>query len=326
MKPQGKLPIWRGFNLQNMYVKGSKNDKEFDEKDFRTISEWGFNFVRLPIDYRILIADNDWYKVNESAFLRLDKAVELGAKYNIHVCVNFHRAPGYTVHSNKEPTDLWTDTETQNAFAFLWSAVAERYKESSNDRVSLNLVNEPPPIDEAVHAGVMEKAAIAIRAKDPNRLIIADGREWGSLPSGMIRDLGMAQSTRGYYPNNISHYKAAWMKGADDFPAPVWPMNDNSVPANQWLWDTAFKQWDQYIENGGVMVGEWGAHNKTPHDVVLKWMEDNLKIFKEHGIGWALWNFDDSFGPVNSDRADVDYEDYNGYKLDRRMLELLQRY
>ena len=55
-------------------------------------------------------------------------------------------------------------------------------------------------------------------------------------------------------------------------------------------------------------------------------MEDNLINFKKHGVGWALWNFNGPFGVVDSGRADVLYEDYNGYKLDRKMLELLQRY
>jgi aryl-phospho-beta-D-glucosidase BglC (GH1 family) len=95
----------------------------------------------------------------------------------------------------------------------------------------------------------------------------------------------------------------------------------------QWLWDRYVQPWVALKESGvGVMVGEWGAYNKTPHDVTLRWMEDCLENFQEAGLGWALWNFRGSFGVLDSGRDDVQYEDFQGRKLDRRMLVLLQRY
>ena len=74
------------------------------------------------------------------------------------------------------------------------------------------------------------------------------------------------------------------------------------------------------------IVGEFGAYNKTPHDVVLAWLEDCLANWKEANMGWAMWNFRGSFGVLDSDRKDVQYEDFHGHKLDRKMLELLQKY
>ena len=76
----------------------------------------------------------------------------------------------------------------------------------------------------------------------------------------------------------------------------------------------------------GGHVGEWGCFNKTPHDVALAWMGDYLSLWKEAGWGWALWNLRGSFGVMDSERADVAYEDYKGRKLDRKMLELLRRH
>ena len=75
-----------------------------------------------------------------------------------------------------------------------------------------------------------------------------------------------------------------------------------------------------------VHVGEWGVYNKTSHDVTLRFMENRLKAMKAAGLGWALWNFRGSFGILDSGRPDVDYEDYQGHKLDREMLELLLDY
>jgi endoglucanase len=36
--------------------------------------------------------------------------------------------------------------------------------------------------------------------------------------------------------------------------------------------------------------------------------------------------FRGSFGILDSDRADVQYEDFNGRKLDRKLLQLLQEF
>jgi aryl-phospho-beta-D-glucosidase BglC (GH1 family) len=74
------------------------------------------------------------------------------------------------------------------------------------------------------------------------------------------------------------------------------------------------------------MVGEWGSFNKTPHAVFLRWAEDNLANWKRAEMGWALWNFRGAFGVLDSGRSDVEYESFEGHKLDRKLLDLLQRY
>lgn len=54
-------------------------------------------------------------------------------------------------------------------------------------------------------------------------------------------------------------------------------------------------------------------------------MADVLDILKGHGIGWALWNLRGSFGLIDSGRSDIEYEDFQGHKLDRRLLSVLQK-
>jgi len=326
----GKLPAsWKGFNLLNMfYLRGQTTDTPFNEKEFKMMSDWGFNFARIPIDYRILIKANDWNNMNESAMRRLDKAVEYGIKYDIHICLNLHRAPGYTVASPAETTDLWTQAKPQEAFARMWGFIAGRYKNVPKENLSFNFLNEPARVDEKTYADVIKKAADAIRAHNPDRILIADGLDYGVIPSALIKGLGIAQATRGYQPFSITHYKADWVEGSDRMPVPAWPLIENGQIQNkEWLKNTCIKPWKELVKSGGgAMVGEWGAHNRTPHDVVLRWMEDNLITFQEAGMGWALWNLTGSFGVLNSGRNDVNYENFNGYKLDREMLTLLRKY
>lgn len=93
----------------------------------------------------------------------------------------------------------------------------------------------------------------------------------------------------------------------------------------EWMRREFIEPWKQLESQGvGVFVGEWGAYNKTPHEVVLSWMKDHLELWKEAGWGWVLWNFRGDFGVLDSKREDVAYEDFQGHQLDRKMLELLQ--
>jgi endoglucanase len=322
-----KLPRWRGFNLLEKFVKRRGGNPPFQETDFEWIAELGFNFVRLPLSYLCWTDPEDWLKIREPELKHIDQAVEFGRKYGVHVNINFHRAPGYCVNPPKEPLDLWSDKKALDACAFHWAHFAKRYKGVPSSRISFDLMNEPGDIAEETYFNVVKRLVEAIHEQDSQRLVIADGLKWGTKPVYKLVSLGVAQSTRGYTPTRISHYKANWMHGSDKWPEPTWPL---TIKAGD-VWDKerlrreTIDPWKQLQQSGsGVHVGEWGAYKYTPHKVVLAWMRDCLDLWKEAGWGWSMWNFRGSFGILDSERADVAYENWRGHKLDRRMLELIQ--
>lgn len=471
-------PRWRGFNLLGLFYLGSKASAgKFEEKDFAIIANLGFNFVRLPLDYRFWIKDDDWSVIDESKLQVLDDAVSFGRKHKLHVMLCLHRAPGYTVAQPSEPQSLFTDAEALKVCCQHWTMLARRYKGITSQDLSFNLFNEPPDIANEIYAKVAEALVTAIREEDPTRLIVADGLKWGQKPVPELFKLGIMQSARGYHPMSISHYRANWVKVPDL--APEWPISTvarsplygpmkrewcaplviSNVPpcrlvlqpdmvsgACTWqfsadgkvlleeqlspsvddkeLWTNALYQaeWKitqgryrkqvavelpqgarelsiaitkgdwmgvrdlslhtvdgqtavlRFVEEWGVVnqplafngfatgkppfisarglesgydylkrvtiepwrvaaqadvpivVGEFGAHNQTPHAIVLAWMEDNLRLWQAEGWGWALWNLEGAFGILDSGREDVEYEVYRGRKLDRKMLTLLQQY
>lgn len=320
-----RLPKWRGFNLLEKFNVG--NNRPFVEDDFRWMAEWGFNFVRLPMDYRCWTDSKDPYQLKEKVLAEIDQAVEFGKRHGVHVSLNLHRAPGYTVAQPREKLDLWTSEEAQKQFDFQWSQFARRYAGIPSAQLSFNLVNEPARIAAEAYAKVVRRVVAAIRKEDPKRLVIADGLSWGSDPVFELADLGIAQATRGYFPMPISHYQASWVQG-ERFAKPTWPLREgNRVIDREVLRTERIEPWKKLQAKGvGVMVGEWGAFNKTPHDVVLAWARDYLELWKEAGWGWALWNFRGSFGILDSGRADVAYEDFRGHKLDKKLLDLLRQH
>jgi endoglucanase len=326
-----KLPRWRGFNLLEMFTTRSSGD--FEEDDFRWIADLGFNFIRIPACYTLWIQNEDVYSLNEIMLVKMDRAVKLGQKYGIHVCINFHRAPGYSVNPERiEPFNLWKDETALEAFIFHWQTFAKRYKGIPSSRLSFNLVNEPARIDPMImtradHEQVVRKTTKAIHEVDAQRLVIVDGLNWANEPLPELADLEVAQSCRAYLPMGISHYQARWV-GGENWPEPSWP--GDQPDGLFWNRDKLFahyQRWIDLVKQGvGVHCGEGGAFSYTPHTVFLAWYRDVLEILTEHNIGYALWNFRGAFGIIDSGRKDVAYEDWHGHQLDRVLLKLLQEY
>jgi len=331
VSPQ-KLPRWRGFNLLSKFSVGRSGP--FPEQDFRLIRDWGFDFVRLPLDYRCWVLDGDPRRLDERELREVDEAVEFGRTYGIHVCINFHRAPGYTVASPQEVLSVWTDDEAREVCALHWRAFARRYAGIPPEQLSFNLFNEPARVgDHGFTPGryreVVQLLTDAIWREDASRLVICDGYEWGRVPVPELTDLGVAQSTRAYQPHWLTHYKASWA-GGENLPEPHWPGPPDAEAPDRWDVEKLREYWRPWKElaDGGVGVhcGEGGAYSTVPHAVALAWLDDALSVLDEFGIGWALWNLRGSFGVLDSGREDVEYEDFEGHKLDRKMLDVLLRH
>ena len=176
-----KLPRWRDFNLlEKFLLQGGR--KPFREEDFRLICKLGFNFVRLPMDYRQWIKDRDWKKFDETTLAEIDQAVAWGGKYGIHVCINFHLRAGYTVANPPERTSLWTDAESATRLRQALGDVRPTLSRHPQHAAEL----QPGERAEQRRSGSVcsgcAKLVEAIRKQDPQRLIIADGVQWGNVP------------------------------------------------------------------------------------------------------------------------------------------------
>jgi aryl-phospho-beta-D-glucosidase BglC (GH1 family) len=314
------------------------------------MQDWGFDFVRLPIAYPYYlnidrtrnITPAEVYNIDEKAVDRIDSLVTMAHKYGMHTSINLHRAPGYCINAGfHEPYNLWTDETAQDAFNFHWGMWAKRYKNVSAKKISFDLVNEPSmredmndqhsksgPVPGEVYRKVAKRAAETIHKENKDHLVIADGNSGGNIVIPELIDLNISQSCRGYYPHQISHYKAPWAnKDIEHLPDPKWPGQVGDQYLSREKLETFYKPWIDLVNKGvGVHCGECGCYNKTPHDVFLAWFGDVLDILSKNNIGFAVWNFIGDFGVLNSGRTDVAYEDWHGEKLDRKFLNLLMKY
>jgi endoglucanase len=375
--PPAKNPRWYGFNLLEYFSTDAdwmkyfpyKNDGMFLEDDFRWIRDWGFNWVRLPMDYRAWTAP-DLFTINDKQIEPIDRAIRLGEKYGIHVNVCLHRAPGLCILDTmdekltgiavtKEKTDVFTDPHTLDAFVHQWTFFANRYKGIPSQRLSFNLVNEPIVLPNAAELAELQQrgpikttdffdperllrhakdytrvaraAADAIRERDPERLVITDGYPGGGLPIPDLASTGMLQSCHTYNPIQLTHHQCEWVRGVltGAEPLPTWPLKDDKgkVLCDRQTLEALFHPWSELSAQGvPIHFGEMGCYKHTPPDVMLAWFDDTLDILGELNSGWALWNFRGPFGVLDTERSGTKFEDWQGHKLDRPLLTLLQKH
>jgi endoglucanase len=302
-----------------------------DERALDFLAATGFNFVRIPTDYRFWIRDWDYFHPDEAVFEHYDGYLAACRARGFQMSLNLHRGPGYCINGNHlERHNLWTDAVAQDGFVFQWETFARRYTGVPNESLSFDLLNEPPSIGQygltrEGHAALMRRAVAAIRAIDPEREIVIDGLGGGHLAMPELADLGVIHSGRGYQPMPVSHYKAGWWDGSTAAPAPEYP-------GQVWegrIWDREsladfYRPWREVEAAGArVHIGECGCYNKTPNDIALRWLSDLFGLFGEWGWGYALWNFAGDFGIVEHGRPGAVYERMQGYDVDRALLDLL---
>jgi aryl-phospho-beta-D-glucosidase BglC (GH1 family) len=346
-RQKNKLPKWKGFNLRDFNAPSPAPDRFYTtEEHLKWMRDWGFDFIRLPIAYPYYIkADKsrpitpeEVYMIDEAAMDKIENLVHLAHKTGLHVSLNLHRAPGYCINAGfHEPFNLWKDKDAQNAFYFHWNLWAKRFKNVSAEKISFDLLNEPcmredmndqhspnTAIPGSLYREVAGKATGAIRKENSNHLVIADGNKVGNDPVPELADLNIAQSCRGYFPHAISHYKAPWAnKDPENLPVPKYPGQTGNQYLSRTMLEKYYEPWIALMKSGvGVHCGECGAWNKTPHDVFLRWFSDVTDILTSNGIGFALWEFIGDFGILDSGRTDIQYADWHGHKLDKKLLDL----
>ena len=321
-----------GFNFQWMFsADRTPIPLPPDEKALDFLAATGFDFVRLPTDYRLWTRYFDYFHPDEQVFGAIDQALEACRTRNLHLSLNIHRAPGYCINDNHlERHNLWVDAIAQDAFVFLWETFARRYQGIPGDSLSFDLVNEPPSPGEygmtrVSHAALIHRTVAAIRAITPAREIVIDGLGGGHLSMPELADLGIIHSGRGYQPMPVSHHGAWWWAEAASAPPPTYP----GVVWDGRTWDRAtlrefYQPWRDVEASGAtVHIGEFGCYNHTPNDVALRWFTDLFAIYREFGWGFALWEFNGEFGVIEHGRPGAKYENFHGYKVDRALLDLM---
>jgi endoglucanase len=276
----------------------------FSKEDVLFIRECGANVVRIPINYRQLENDNLPFQYRESGFRKLENIVNLCGEHGLYVILDLHSVQGWQNpdwHCDN-PTRyglFWQHPHFQDRFVSLWEEIARRFR--GNPAVAgYNVMNEPVTTSVYSRFGFDEKpdwdllnqvyrrVTGAIRAVDPDHIIILEGDLFSRLFSGLGApfDDNLMYSSHNYqppcfgpgiYPGEIGgkYWDRAVMKE-------VFEKSEGTCFARE--------------RNVPLYIGEFGCvFNGIPEEIPyrLKALEDQIGVFEEAGVHWTTWTYKD---------------------------------
>lgn len=148
------------------------------ERDFDILKSFGFNLVRLPMNYRLMEDDRKPFHLKANAWKWIDRAVDLSERHGLYILLDMHGAQGgqnqedHSGHSGQNK--LKDNLEDQRRLAWLWGEIAKRYKNRAAV-VAYDPFNEPYGMPKAAQVSVFKQCYAAIRKNDPEKVIYAPG-------------------------------------------------------------------------------------------------------------------------------------------------------
>ena len=242
--------------------------------DFARLEAQGFDCVRLPINYKSIVArsPSGAVELDDAALAPIDHAVAWGGEYHIYVILDLHAAPGgqnpvstvSDVPSDNAVAQLWTGPEAranQKMTVEVWRALAARYARARSVG-GYDLLNEPAlpsgvPKDELIH--LYDSITAAIRSVDPGHTIILEGDAYAHDFSFFPPP---TDSNVMYEFHEYSLLNSAWRKPNQKALDPFLKLRtERHVP----LW-----------------LGEFGEET-------FDWQAQMVQLMKNNRIGWAVW-------------------------------------
>lgn len=255
---------------------GSKYSEEFWKKfrqeyitkeDIRLMAEQGYNSVRIPFNFRVLMEDEPGISWKEEGFKLLDQCIDWCEEYKIYVFLDLHGAPGGQTGANIDDCvddipRLFTDKDSWDKGIRLWKKLAERYK----DRWIVggyDLLNEPirPGSPQVKNVDYLlprlvkfyEEVIAAIRQVDTKHMLSIEGHHWSTDTSIFYKK---------YDDNMVIHFhRYACLPQIDSLKEFIEVSNKLNVP----LW-----------------LGETGEN-------INEWYTALYPLSAELNIGYNLW-------------------------------------
>jgi endoglucanase len=247
--PERAAAFWDGFR-----------DAFVTEQDIARIAASGFDHVRLPINSRV-IQDESGAPI-EAGYAMIDALIEWCRKHRLWVLLDLHGAPGGQTGTNIDDSpnnlpELFLEPQYRELTLRLWRDLATRYA-GETVVMGYDLLNEPLPNEwqhshGAALAELYRDLTAAIRAVDPDHLIVYEGSHWAT---------------------NWSIFTEVW--------------DDNSLLQFHKYWSSpdvaAIAPFLETRERLGlpIYMGEGGENTR-------EWLYTAFRLYETHGIGWNLW-------------------------------------
>lgn len=312
--------------------------------DFRRVADWGFDHVRLPVDWQVAFREAD-LAPREEVLELLDVAVAQALDAGLEVILDLHRCPGHDFEDGlHHAQSFFTDPAMRRGCLKVWAVLAERYGHLPG--VLLELLNEPVAPSAEVWNKVKDELAREIRVHAPKSTLVVGSNLWCNASEFAnltpIEDDNVLYTVHVYNPVLFTHQKAPWVPGEAIRETRLYPGEyhapagaENNLPLDLGRWDKErlrqlLSPVFRFRETHGVRVAcnEFGVYMGGPDATSrMNWLRDLLELFAENQVGWSYWNYKNlDFGIVSRGESlfDAAPQYDNPSRTDHALLELLR--
>ncbi len=325
----------RGINLGGWLSQCNHEEAHYDsfitDEDIKTISSWGLDHVRLPVDYELIETEAGTPK--ESGYKYIDNCLSWCKKHGLRMIIDLHKTAGYSFNDAfGEANSLFSSETMQSRFVGLWERIAARYAKD-RETVVFELLNEIVEEEDSGPWNALSRRAVeAIRKYASETPVIIGGIQWNSVRGvGLLDapyDKNVVYTFHFYEPFVFTHQKAYWVaEMPKDFgigyPATMeeYRRAYNSIgeKAEQIfrsgctemgaeLLEAMFMEAIEAADRQGAALycGEYGVIDQAPANDTVRWYRDMHRLFEKHGIGRAAWTYKSmDFGITMAHYAEV---------------------
>lgn len=329
------MKLKRGLNLGGYLSQCTHNMQHYStfigKADIEQIAAWGFDHIRLPIDYEVL--EDQEGNPKEEGYRLVHCICDCCRANKLDVILDLHKAYGYDFNDagDRQKNDLFHNSYLQERFVNLWDRIATEFK--NYDNVAFELLNEVVEKENALlWNDLIDKTVTAIRKIDLFVPIIYGGIQWNSASTLKLlkkpEDKNIIFTFHFYEPLLFTHQKAHWVKQMDPQKDVFYPESmeyyrlQSAVLGEQGeavLNSTAEAIGKEFIEimvKGAVLAaqkagtqlycGEFGVIDQAPVPDTLRWFRDVHDIFEKYQIGCSIWTYKEmDFGLTGKHYDDI---------------------
>ncbi len=332
------MNINRGLNLGGYLSQCEHNRKHYEEfiteADIAKIASWGFDHVRLPIDYEVL--EDEEGHIKNDGYVIVERVVNWCERHGLNIVLDLHKAYGYDFNDagDSKKNNLFSDEGLQKRFIKLWDRISDYF--CKYDNVVFELLNEVVEEDNAdAWNRLIVKTVDVIRKNAPDTYIIYGGIQWNSAKTLKLlekpRDSKIIFTFHFYEPLLFTHQKAYWVPTMN----PEWDIQypgvmEDYVTKSRIIGDQGKAVYecgldevgtqliDDFVqhaikaaENAGVGLycGEFGVIDQAPVEDTKRWFDDVNEVFSKYNIRFCIWNYkekdfgiaDNHYDPIRDD-------------------------
>jgi endoglucanase len=225
-------------------------DNYVTRDDVHNIKSRGFNSVRVPFSYRLLVNGTDPVRLEGPGYELLDRVVSWCKAEGLLVILDMHAAPGGQTGDNIDDSfaypHLYDSAASQELTCRIWRRLAEHY---ANEPAVLgyDLLNEPvahyfdvnelnPKLEP-----LYKKITAEIRQVDRNHIIFLGGAQWDSnfKVFGPPFDNKLAYTFHKYWTETTQSVIQEYVDFGNRYNVPIW-MGESGENTDEWI--TSFRK------------------------------------------------------------------------------------